>query len=381
MPKVALRADNVDAVAPPPERGQVEYFDDRTPGFAMRVTATGHRSWVVFYRAKGQLRRYTLGGYPQLGIDAARRRGREILGLAAMGKDPQAEKQSERRAETVRDVAQRYIEEHAKVKKRSWRADHNILHRDLIPVLGTRKAADVTRREIRDLLRSIAERGAPIQANRTLEIVRKLYNWAIAEELVENNPCDHVAKPSPENQRTRVLAPDEIRRLWVALDARPPIFAAAYRVMLATAQRSIEVLGAEREEICDGWWLIPPERVKNKTAHRVWLNEVAREAIKTVEPSGPYLFPSRDGGHLRRLHKTHGRMCQASGISDFKIHDLRRSAASHMAAAGVSRLVIAKVLNHKERAITAVYDRWGYGPEIRQALDAWGKRLGEMVRG
>src|SRR5262249_28659769 len=159
-----------------------------------------------------------IGTYPQLGLADAREKAREVLWRAAKGEDPAAEKKRGRQAETFRDLAERYLDEHAKANKRSWKADRNILYKDLIPRFGSRKAAEISRREIRDLLHAIAER-APIQANRTLEIVRKLFNWAIGEELIENNPCDHIGKPSPENQRTRVLTSDEIRRLWAALDS------------------------------------------------------------------------------------------------------------------------------------------------------------------
>jgi integrase len=381
-----------------PEKGRVEYFDKTTPNFALRVTASGHRSWVCFYRHKGDLRRYTLGPYPQLGLGDARQKAKEILRRAAKGEDPAAEKNRERKAETFRELAERYLEEHAKAKKRSWRADRNIIHKDLIPRFGSRKAAEITRRDILEMLKAIKGRGAAIQSNRTLEIARKLFNWAIGEELVESSPCDRVPKLSPENQRTRVLSAGEIRTLWTTLDNRPPLVAAAYRLMLATGQRSIEVLGAKRDEIgADGWWTIPSGRVKNKTEHRVWLNEIARRVIADIEPHAlevvahldpktratakEWIFPSWDGGHLRYLHKTHGRLCKASGIADFKIHDLRRTAASCMSAAGISRLTIRKILNHKEREITAVYDRYSYAPEIRHALDAWGARIEEIVSG
>jgi integrase len=235
------------------------------------------------------------------------------------------------------------------------------------------------------MLKAVKSRGAPIQANRTLEIARKLFNWAISEELAEHNPCDRIGKLSPENQRTRVLSPEEIRTVWAALDARGPLMAAAYRLILATGQRSIEVLGAKHEEIGeDGWWTIPAGRVKNKTEHRVWLNVYARAAIASIQPYNKdslYVFPSRDGGHVRWIQKTHGRLRKASGLTDFTVHDLRRTAASYMAAAGIGRLTIAKVLNHKEREITAVYDRYGYGPEIQRALEIWGRRINEILSG
>jgi integrase len=397
MPTVTLIARGIAGLEAP-ATGRIEYFDKTTPGFALRVTANGHRSWVCFYRHKGELRRYTLGAFPQLGLGDARETAKEIFHRAAKGEDPATEKKRERKAETVRDLAHRYLDEHAKAKKRSWKADRNILKKDLISRFGTRKAVEITRRDMLDMLKAIKARGASIQANRTLEIVRKLYNWAIGEDLVESNPCDHVGKLSPENQRTRVLTGEEIRILWTALGNRPPLVAAAYRLMLATGQRSIEVLGARHEEIgVDGWWTIPAGRVKNKTEHRVWLNETARRVLADLEPHGrevvavlnaemepkarAWIFPSRDGEHLRYLHKTHGRLCKASGLTDFRIHDLRRTAASHMAAAGISRLTVAKVLNHKEREITATYDRYGYGPEIQYALDTWNAKLEEMLSG
>jgi integrase len=384
MPIVAFIARGIAALDIP-EAGRVEYFDKSTPSFGLRVTSSGHRSWICLYRYKGEKRRYTIGTYPQLGLADARETAKEILRRAAKGEDPATEKKRERKAETFRELATLYLELHAKAKKRTWRADHNIVHKDLIARFGSRKAGEITRRDVLDMLKAIKARGAPIQANRTLEIARKLFNWAIAEELVEHNPCDHIGKLSPENQRTRVLSPDEIRTLWAALDTRSPLVSAAYRLMLATGQRSIEVLGAKREEIgADGWWTIPAGRVKNKTEHRVWLNEPARRALAAIEPynrTSPYLFPSRDGGHVRWIQKIHGRLREASGITNFTIHDLRRTVASCMAATGISRLTIAKVLNHKEREITAVYDRYGYGPEIRHALDAWGARIEEIVSG
>jgi integrase len=233
------------------------------------------------------------------------------------------------------------------------------------------------------MLKSVKERGAPIQANRTLEITRKMFNWAIAEELIEFNPCHNIAKLSPENQRSRVLSEEEIRILWRTLNSRPALIAAAYRLMLATGQRSIEVLGAKHLEIGrDGWWTIPAGRVKNKMEHRVWLNDIALATLQEIVSTnheGEYLFPSRDGGHLRWIQKTHSRLREASGLVDFTVHDLRRTAASYMAAAGVNRLTIAKILNHKERDVTSVYDRYGYGPEIRSALDIWGARLDKIL--
>jgi hypothetical protein len=226
MPTVTLVARGIASLGIP-EAGRAEYFDKTTPSFGLRVTSTGHRSWFCLYRYKGEKRRYTIGAFPQLGLADARERAREILRRAAKGEDPAMEKKQGRKAETLRDLTTLYLEHHAKVRKRTWRADYNIIHKDLLSRFGARKAGEITRREMLEMLRAIKARGAPIQANRTLEIARKMFNWAIGEELVETNPCDHIGKLSPENQRSRVLSPDEIRTLWVALDARSPLVAAA----------------------------------------------------------------------------------------------------------------------------------------------------------
>lgn len=399
MPTITFVARSIAQLALP-DTGRAEYFDKTTPGFGLRVTSKGHRSWILLYRHKGAPRRFTLGTYPHLSLADAREKARAIrTRIISDGEDPASEKTRERAGETIRELATLYIEEHAKRTKRTWQSDQQVLNKDVISRWGSRKAADITRSDVRTMLRAIHQRGAPIQANRTLEIVRKMFNWAIAEELVENNPCDHVSKPSRENERTRVLSPAEIRTLWAALDTRrSPLVAAVYRLLLLTGQRSIEVVGAERREIADdGWWTIPAGRVKNKTEHRVWLCETARQILAEIKPyrqqllagldpktrakARNFIFPSEAGGHLRCLQKTHQRLRDASGLPDFRIHDLRRTAASLMSEMGISRLTISKILNHKESGVTKIYDRYSYSAEIQHALEAWDARLKEILAG
>src|SRR5262249_31473335 len=138
VPTITFVARGI-ATLPIPASGRVEYFDKGTPSFGLRVTNTGHRSWICLYRYKGEKRRYTIGTFPQLGLADARERAKEILRRAATGEDPATEKKRERKAETFRELAARYLEDHAKAKKRTWRADHNIIHKDLIPRFGSRK--------------------------------------------------------------------------------------------------------------------------------------------------------------------------------------------------------------------------------------------------
>jgi integrase len=147
--------------------------------------------------------------------------------------------------------------------------DFLILEKDLLPRFGMRRAIDVTRRDIIALLDDIVARGAPIQANRTLEIVRKLFNWAVGRDLIEANPCHRVPKPSSENRSDRVLSEEEIRAVWGALDAETPLTAAIFKLRLLTAQRGAEVLTMRWDRIVNEWWTIPAESAKNGLTHRV----------------------------------------------------------------------------------------------------------------
>ena len=228
---------------------------------------------------------------------------------------------------------------------------------------------------------------APIMANRTLALVRKMFNFAIAHDWLEANPCHMLARPAPERQRDRVLADDEIRAVWTALDDEQPKVATLFRLRLLTAQRGGELLGAAWSEfdLESGWWTIPAARSKNRLAHRVPLSPPALRLLKELHKStgvSTWVFPSpkKAGPHIAHAQKAIERVVRRSGVP-FRGHDLRRTAASLMVGAGVPRLVVSKILNHVETGVTAVYDRHSYDPEKRAALDFWGKRLEQIVTG
>ena len=303
-----------------------------------------------------------------------------------------AEKIEARRAETFAELATEYIERHAS-KKRSGREDIRLLngsphkkktgktpHVPIVKRWGTRKVKDIQRRDVRALLDEIAAR-APIMANRTLALVRKMFNFAIEHDWLEVNPCQMIKRLAPERQRDRVLSEDEIRRLWKALDKEDAVIAAVFRLRLLTGQRGGEVLGATWAEmdLQTGWWTIPAERSKNGLAHRVPLSPSAVRVLKSLSSltgDSQWVFPSpkKEDASIAHAQKAIERVVERSGV-DFRGHDLRRTAASLMVGGGVPRLVVSKILNHVETGVTAVYDRHSYDLEKRAALVFWGKRL------
>ena len=399
MPCINFTVRKIDSLRAP-DRGQVDYWDTGLPGFGIRVSQGGRKSWIVMYRVGRRKRRLTLGSYPPMTLAEARKDAKAALVVAQKGGDPAHEKKVARMAETFSQLAESYIEQYAKPNKKSWKLDEKALYRDAVPRLGTFRAKDITRRDIRDMLQDIVARAAPIQANRTFEIVRRLFNWAIGEDYLTTNPCQGISKPAKENRRDRVLKEDEIRAVWQAMEAEQPLVAAMFKLRLVTAQRGGEVASMRWEDLdpATGWWTIPAERSKNGLSHRVPLSPQALAVLEDVrdqekdvrdrekdvreqDNGSPWLFPSpKPGRHMEQLAQATKHIRERAGV-EFVPHDLRRTAASCMTSMGIPRLTVKKILNHVERDVTATYDRHSYDHEKRQALDAWGRRLEEILSG
>jgi hypothetical protein len=217
MPKTKLTARSLEALSALDGR-RTEYFDQELPGFSVRVAPSGGKSFSVLYRRGRRLRRYTLGKYPVLGLSQARRLARKALAEAAMGGDPGARKIEERRAETFSELCREYLDRYARLRKKSVREDDRRIRKSLLPALGHRPAGEIRRAEVRSVLESIANRGAGIEANRTLALVRKIFNWGISVDLVERNPCTLIPRPAPEKMRSHVLSASDLRAFWTALE-------------------------------------------------------------------------------------------------------------------------------------------------------------------
>ncbi len=389
MPRVKLTDTAVKAIQRPPS-GQVTHWDATLPGFGLRVASGGAKTWIAMYRHDGRVRRLKLGRYPLMGLADARTRAKEVLAAVIRGNDPAGEKRAERDAALFAEIAREYLERHAKTKKRSWREDQRILERDVLPAWGSRKAKDITARDVRELLDVIVDRGAPIQANRTFSIIRRMFNWASAPDraLVPqfHNPCRGIDRPAPERQRERVLNTDELRAVWQALDGEENHNAALFKLYLLTGQRGGELRTMAWADVDPetGWWTIPAERSKNGLAHRVPLSPQAVAVLLSLprEDSVRWVFPTTRGsssGYRERIYDAVDRIKERSGV-DFVPHDLRRTVATFLTSElGVSRLVVSKLLNHVETGVTKVYDRASYDREKAAALNAWGARLEAIV--
>lgn len=357
-------------------------------GLGIRIAPSGRKSWIYMYRFNGKPRRMTLGTYPEMTVASAHAsHGQAMLDLANNidpGEKLVSQHQEHRNAATLNELALEYIDKWAKKHKRSWKEDERMLNKDVLPKLGTLKAKDISRRDIIKLLDEISER-APIVANRTFEVIRKMFNFAVERGIIDVSPCLNIRAPSKEKQRERMLTEDEITTFWHNLTNAKMNEATriALKLQLITAQRRGEVAQMEWSEVDvkTGWWTIPAIKAKNNSTHRVPLSDMAIRYIneaKRLSGESRFVFPSPLGDKCMApgaVTRAIGKNRAQFEIEPFTPHDLRRTAASHMTRTGISRLVVSKILNHMDSGVTAIYDRHSYDIEKREAIDKWSQQL------
>ena len=391
MPVIPFTIRKLDSLKPPAS-GRVDYWDEDLPGFGLRISDRGSRTWLVMYRVKGdgRQRRLKLGTNPPMTLADARDAARDALRAAQKGGDPAAERDTSRSGDSVKALAELYIEKHAKPNKRTWANDERMLKKDIIRAWGTRKARSIRRRDVIELLDAVAKRG-PIMANRTYEVTRRMFRFAVERDIVDASPCIGVTKPGTEKSRQRVLTVDETKAVWEAIAKQLPLHAAVFHLRFLTAQRGAEVRSMRWSDIDPSidkagtlaWWTIPPEAAKNGKAHRVPLTADAIQVLRDVREihsNSLWVFPGKEGKSMGDQWWMAERIRIASGV-DFNPHDLRRTAASMMTGMGIPRFTVAQILNHTEAGATKIYDRHSYDLEKQRALEAWSYRLMDIVSG
>jgi len=400
MATVTLTARYLDQLTSHGKRFEV--FDALVPGLAVRVSASGRKSFTLYYRHQGRMRRLGLGRYPDVLLAEARKAATQHRGRIFDGADPAAEKQAEQshNAQTVQALYDLYRAQHEKTL-RSWSEVRRIMEREVLPVWRHRRVVDLRRRDIRELVERKA-RTAPIQANRILQRISAMLTFAVDQDWIESNPAWRIKKPGRERSRDRVLTREELRELWAGLhethatnpDGTPrPRLSQTLNdmlvVMLLTAQRRGEVCRMRWQDVdlATGWWTIPAESSKNADPHRVPLTSpvlrILNRRAEATNRDERYVFSNhRSTCVVDRAKKAASVLCNGGLSFHFRTHDLRRTAASYMGEAGVDRFHIAHVLNHRSvthSTVTAVYDRYRYDKEKRAALEKWAEVLADIV--
>jgi integrase len=409
-----------------PDPGKrLEVPDGKVGGLYLVVQPSGAKSWALRYRVAGSPKKFTIGPYPAIGLAAARKRAQKALAEVVDGNDPSAQKKAAREAQKasnstadrVESVVDAYVKDYlAKNAKPSWAKEaERLLRVEVLPKFGKKRLGDLTDDDVHKLLKEIAQR-APITANRTFAVFRKLCHWAMSRDggrLIRTSPCDGIETPTPERTRDRVLDDAEIKLAWEAFELVGWPFGPIGKLLLLTGARRDEVASMEWRELDleTRVWRLPKERTKNKRAHEIPLPAEAVEILKglpRVEPkrapdgkARPALVFSTTGStsvsgfsrakatidaamveRLQEEAKARGDDPEEIKAPDWVIHDLRRTAATNLQKLGVRLEVTEAVLNHvsgSRAGIVGIYQRHDFAAEKRDALDKWAARLAAIV--
>jgi integrase len=394
VPIVKLDARNV-AKLPAVNGRRSEYRDELMPAFFLRVSSSGARTFGVAYNTpSGQRRRYTIGNAARTSLADARDVARRVLADVIKGQDPQQQKVAERRKRragvlTFTDLARRFMRENearlADTTRYNWT---NIIDSEIARgTFGAMRPDEITRQDVREVIRRLAQ-DRPYWANRTFEVVRRVFTWAVSEDLVTATPCLGLRKPTPERPRERVLSSDEIRAVWSALEPEG-VIGEAVRLVFYTAARRREVLDARWTEVdlVERLWRLPGTRTKNRQPHVVPLSTGAVAVLtrlQAVSGNTEWVFPSPAPGNeerpLRAIAKHMRQIVRRSGV-EFRLHDVRRTVRTRLAEMGVPENVGEAVLGHALPRLIRTYNRHEPVPEMRAALEAWSARLEAIVNG
>jgi integrase len=347
----------------------------------VRVSASGTKSFIVLYRQKGRLRRVTLGRYPVLSLAEARKLAFDALNRVAHGTDLQQEKNDQRHSYRFDDAVSSFVTTHCERRNRKSTATQAAatLANHFTSKWASRDVREIKRADVLAILDQMMRNKQPGAAIRSLAVIRKFFNWCVERGLIEQSPSAGMKSPAPHRSRDRVLDDDELAAIFKAARDIGYPFGAIVQLLILTAQRRNEVSDMTWKEIdfYKATWSIPSARSKNSRPQTVPLSSAALELITSLPQFGdPHLFPAQGGSGkaFSGFSKSKRILDKRANVSSWTLHDLRRTAATGMARLGVSPHVVERILNHTSGSlggVAGIYNRFGYLPEMRGALDKW----------
>ena len=361
-------------------------WDAKLPGFGVRVTPAGAKSYVVHYRIGRRSRRTTVGRVGEMSLSAAKETAKEMLVAVRRGADPVAERAARRDALTLGALLDRWMTEHSEPNNRPSTVAKNraLVRRNLRGPLASKAAAEVTAIDIEKIKTRL--RAKPVEFNRCLALLRAAFNFALRREMVERNPTASV-KPYPEQPRDRVLSADELRRIAGALaeleaEGANRSVVLAVRLLAMTGWRISEIRGLR-------WEYLRPDRgevllIETKTGTR-WTS-ISTEALAMIANAprrGDYVFPGRSkAGNLgyNAISDVLNRACERARVTDVSPHTFRSSVATAMAEAGASLFALREAFGWTGLAMPNRYVKRA-AQSAREAVAKHGARTAAIMGG
>jgi integrase len=377
-----------------PAKGRIELADATCRGLEFRITAAGNRSWSYRYRAagSGKLSRATIGPYPGISLADARLKADALRAGVAKGENPsEAKRRAKREApgRTFETLANRYLTEYARRRKKSADQDERNLKLHVLPKWKDRDFTTLRRADVIELIEGILTSGKPVLANRVQALVSVVFSFAVDSDLIDANPCTRLRKRGEERAGERVLTDPEIRLFWRMVVEPPasPQTGLGLRLALLTGVRVGEVAGIEPRELehlddpARAVWTIPAARTKNGLAHAVPLAPMALEIVRQLIPIGPVSYAAA----MRRIadRLPDDEPARKTWIADPPTpHDLRRTFRTRLPQLGIAADIRDRLMNHIPSDVgTKHYDRYQYLDEKRAALVAWDASLASILKG
>jgi len=340
------------------------------------------------YRTGGKRKRLSLGDWPALPLKLAREAAAQALKQVAEGHDPSRQRTAVTGgAVTVEHLAKSYLERHARRNKKSWQADEGMIRREIIPAWGRRGAAGIARRDVIEIVESVAARGHPYAANRLLALIRKMFAWGCEVDLVDSNPGRGVSAPHRETARERFLNDSEIADLWSAWTQQGWPFGALFKLLLLTGQSRSDIASMRLEDIQfqSRVWAPPGARSHGGHNHELPLSDFALELLAALPRSKSGLvFPAgpRATRPVTGYSNAVAKSRRLSGVEGWQLRDLRRTAAVGMVRLGAAPELLDRVLNVRSGAaggVRGIYQLAAEMDEKRNLLNGWAEQVRQMA--
>jgi integrase len=387
MPRIKLTKSAIDTLRTP--ASDLIYWDACCPGFGIKVTPKGRKVFVVLYRTGGagsKLRKYTIGPYGRVTLHQARVAAQKVFAARLEGRDPAAEKRETKRrivADRVEDLMEAFISQRL-AQNRSAGEVSRLLRREVGKPWAGKSIHEIGKRDVVEVIAAIEQRGAPATANKALKSIKTFLRWCVGRAILDQSPAEGVPSPAKEVARDRMLDDQELAKVILAARQIGGPYGGIVEFLALTGQRREEVGGLTWNELdlAQRIWMIPKARTKNAKAHVVHLSEQSMAVLKRVERRGAFVFstlgtkPYRDFGRGKSL------LDQLSGVTGWRLHDLRRTCVSGMARLGIAPHVADKILNHQAGTISgvaAVYQRHDFLSERKDALEQWGAHVRKIL--
>ena len=346
-----------------------EYDVREKDGFVLRIYPSGRKTFQFVFRVKGKEKRITIGEYPNVyTLKKARKKHEELYGHFKRGGSHSGITHQVQRIESVADLAKRFLDEYSRTNntERVFKENRRILDKNILPVIGSMEPGAVKRIDVQICLKKCMDRNALIAHNHTLSVIRKMFNWAIEQGLVENNPA-HMIKKQPTREKSRILTDDEIKAVLSDLSTNS---ARVLNLVLLTGARPGECQAMRYEDIEGQWWTcrqIKGGRISDKKTYLV------ESALEIIGSGKGLVFPAlRSLNGLNKYVKKH---YHKDGENNWTPHDLRRTVATRLKRMGFPNEHVSALLGHSFGKLNRTYMVYEYEEEKKAMLSGWENEL------